>query len=86
MSAAAYARRHQLSVSTLHWWSSRLGESEEAPTVSFLPVRVGPAASAETPPFSLEVTLRNGRTVRARGVVDAAQFARVIDALEGGAE
>lgn len=86
LSAAAYARRHELSASTLYWWSTHLRQAEEAPSVSFLPVRVQPGASAETTPFSLEVTLRNGRTVRAHGDVDAARFARVLDALEGGAE
>lgn len=86
LSGAAYAQRHELSASTLYWWSTHLRQAEEAPSVSFLPVRVQPAASVETTPFSLEVTLRNGRTVRARGDVDAARLARVLDALEGGAE
>jgi hypothetical protein len=38
-----------------------------------------------TVPFVLEVTLCNGRTVRAHGDVDPSRLARVLDALEGGA-
>jgi hypothetical protein len=47
-------------------------------------VRVRPTAPAEAPAFALEVTLRNGRTVRTHGDVDALRLARVLDALEGG--
>jgi hypothetical protein len=87
LSAAAYAARHDLSRSTLLWWSAHLrGTSATASpdTVSFLPVRVRSTAPAEAPAFALEVTLRNGRTVRTHGDVDALRLARVLDALEGG--
>ncbi len=88
LSAAAYATRHGLSRSTLFWWSNHLRDTSVATaapdTVSFLPVRVRPTAAAEATAFALEVTLRNGRTVRASGDVDASRLARVLDALEGG--
>jgi transposase-like protein len=91
LSAAAYAQQHQLSRSAIFRWSSQLRSTVAAaapastPTVSFLPVRVRGVAPVEAPVFSLEVTLRNGRTVRAHGDVDASRLARVVDALEGGA-
>ncbi len=88
LSAAAYAARHDLSRSTLFWWSAHLRGTSVATAspdkVSFLPVRVRPTAPAEAPRFALEVTLRNGRTVRTHGDVDASRLARVVDALEGG--
>ena len=88
LSATAYSARHNLSRATLFWWSTHLRGTSVATaspdTVSFLPVRVRPTVPAEAPAFALEVTLRNGRTVRAHGDVDAARLARVLDALEGG--
>jgi hypothetical protein len=90
LSATAYAARHDISRSTLFWWSSHLRDTSvaraPADTVSFVPVRVRPTAHAEAPAFALEVTLRNGRTVRAHGDVDASRLAQVLDALEGGGE
>ena len=88
LSATAYAARHDLSRSTLFWWSTHLRGTSVATaspdTVSFLPVRVRPTAPAAAPGFALEVTLRNGRTVRTHGDVDAFRLARVLDAIEGG--
>jgi hypothetical protein len=88
LSATTYAARHDLSRSTLFWWSSHLRDMSVAKasseSVSFLPVRVRPTESANVPEFALEVTLRNGRTVRTRGEVDPLRLARVLDALEGG--
>jgi hypothetical protein len=88
LSATAYAARHDLSRATLFWWSAQLRGTSVATaspeTVSFLPVRVRPTAPAEAPAFALEVTLRNGRTVRTHVDVDALHLARVLDALEGG--
>jgi hypothetical protein len=89
LSASAYAARHDLSRATLSWWSSHLRDAPQVTgspdTVSFLPVRVRPAEPAEAASFALEVTLRNGRIVRAHGDVDPSRLARVLDALEGGA-
>ena len=88
LSATTYATRHDLSRATLFWWSSHLRDASVATAssdmVSFLPLRVRPTAPAEAPAFALEVTLRNGRTVRTHGDVDALRLARVLDALEGG--
>ncbi len=90
LSAGAYAGRHNLSRSTLFWWSTHLRATPmattETETPSFLPLRITPAVDAEATAFALEVTLRNGWTVRTRSDVDVARFARVLDALEGGGQ
>lgn len=89
LSASEYAAHYDVGVSSLFAWSKQFRLPTGAPAspkhVSFVPLRVlGAASEADSAPFEFEVTLANGRKVRARGDVDAARFARVLDALEGG--
>jgi len=84
LSASEYAAHHDVAASSLFAWSQRIRLAPEpapAPRVSFVPVRVAAEASSS---FEVEVSLGNGRRVRARGDVDAARFARMLDAIEGG--
>ena len=84
LSASEYAADHDVAASSLFAWSRRIRLAPEPapePRVSFVPVRV--TAEALSSSFEVEVSLGNGRRVRARGDVDAARFARMLDALEG---
>jgi hypothetical protein len=94
LGSAEYAAEHGLERARLLWWSSLLGPNigeREAPPpsaapVAFVPLRVREdKVAVEAPaPGYIEVVLNNGRRVRVTGVVDGAELARVVAAVEGG--
>jgi transposase len=84
MTATEYAARHGISRSSLFAWSKHVCGRRDTPASSFVPLRVAAAKAPIATPFSLEITLRNGRTLRTHGDVDAARLACVVDALDGG--
>jgi len=97
VSSEVYADHHGLNRSSLLAWSAKLGpqlpEQDVPPpaatTRAFVPLRVrADAAAAATAlnnmgPGHMEIVLSNGRSVRVRGVVDAAELAQVIAVVEG---
>lgn len=78
LSAAAFAKSRGLSVQRVWYWSKRLGArpSEQAATVSFVPV------SLSTPPSAgmLEIE-RFGVVIRMREDLDARRVAQLVAAL-----
>jgi len=81
LSGGKFAKRHGLKESSLYRWGKRLGDGEQPPArrKQFAEVVVKPAVSETT---AIEVVLCNGRVVRVRGPVDAAQLRVVVAALE----
>lgn len=83
LSGVDFARRHDLTHSTLCHWGQVLGRerAESKHTPGFAEVVVKSFVAPPALPM-LEVVLSNGRLIRVTGAVDAAQLASVVLALE----
>lgn len=86
LSDERYAEKHGLHPKRLYWWRSKLGRGKRSrkkasrKKTRFVEVK----ASQVTTSTVVEVTLRNGRRVTLPLDADAAQLARLLDAVEGG--
>jgi transposase len=86
LSARAYAAERGLSPVTLAWWSKRVGRSGISKKVepAFVPLHVHSPSARDEAPFAIEISLRNGWTLRASSSLDPQQLAAIVHALEGG--
>jgi transposase len=92
-SVAEVARRHDITRQHIYQWRSEMRRRCEAssPPATFLPVQLadgGNSRSEDTPPDPapdaalVEISLRNGRSIRAAANLPAPQLARLIRIVE----
>jgi hypothetical protein len=82
LTASEFASRHGFNVTTLRWWSSRLGRASKAsPTSSLSPLTFVEMTGAVLSREPIELALPSGVRVRVPHDFDAGALERLLDVL-----